>query len=86
MQLCSNNNGKLSQNDHRKINPEARIVLDNDRLCPEKGSWNGCLVIIKIQNLTNWRPKFSLESGIDETINWYRAHPEFQTKSLSYNI
>ena len=70
-----------------KINPEARIVLDNDRLRPEKSEVERLFGDNqKIQNLTNWRPKFSLESGIGETINWYRAHPEFQTKSLSYNI
>ena len=31
----------------------------------------------KIQNITNWQPRFSFEEGIKKTIEWYKKHPEW---------
>jgi UDP-glucose 4-epimerase len=35
------------------------------------------LLVANVGRLTNevgWRPRFSLERGLDETISWWRAH------------
>jgi CDP-glucose 4,6-dehydratase len=30
----------------------------------------------RLRELTGWRPRFSLEDGLERTIEWYREHPE----------
>jgi CDP-glucose 4,6-dehydratase len=30
----------------------------------------------KLRELTGWRPRVDLPSGLDRTLEWYRAHPE----------
>ncbi len=70
-----------------KINPSAKIILDNNRLRPKKSEVERLFGDNKkIKKLTNWKQAYNLESGLQETIQWYKAHPEFQTKSLTYNI
>jgi len=59
----------------RQINPSARIVCDEQRLRPEKSEVNrllGCSE--KIRRLTNWRPGYTLEQGLSETISFLREN------------
>jgi CDP-glucose 4,6-dehydratase len=30
----------------------------------------------RLEALTGWRPRFDLEAGLRETVEWYRAHPQ----------
>lgn len=61
--------GQLAKELIRQINPAAAIVCDEERLRPEKSEVNrllGCNE--KIMRLTNWKPQYSLEEGLKETI------------------
>lgn len=65
--------GQLADEMIRQINPNARIVCDEQRLRPEKSEVNrllGCNE--KIMRLTEWRQKYSFEEGIAETIEFLR--------------
>lgn len=65
--------GQLAEELIRQMNPKARIVCDEERLRPEKSEVNrllGCNE--KIMRLTNWRPQYSLEKGLGNTINFLR--------------
>ncbi|MCM1154911.1 MAG: NAD-dependent 4,6-dehydratase LegB [Roseburia sp.] len=57
----------------RQINPNARIVCDEERLRPEKSEVNrliGCNE--KIMRLTDWKPQYSLEEGLKNTIDFLK--------------
>lgn len=78
--------GELAEEIIRQINPDARIVCDEQRLRPEKSEVNrllGCNE--KIRKLTAWNPQYSFEKGIEETIKWLRSHMSYY-KSEIYNV
>lgn len=78
--------GDLANEIIRQINPSAKIVCDEERIRPEKSEVNrllGCND--KIKELTNWTPKYSLQQGIEETIDWMRHHMD-SYKADIYNI
>lgn len=55
----------------QKINPDANIMCEEQRLRPEKSEVNRLLGDNqKITGLTCWTPKHSLEEGLDKTIQW----------------
>ena len=65
--------GELAQELIRQINPEARIICDEQRLRPEKSEVNrllGCNE--KILRLTDWKPQYSFEEGLAETIKFLK--------------
>ena len=65
--------GQLAEELIRQINPQARIICDEARLRPEKSEVNrllGCNE--KILRLTDWKPRYSLEEGLKETIDFLR--------------
>lgn len=72
----------------QQINPDARIVSDVQRLRPEKsevfrlyGSNE------KIKQYTGWQPKYTLATGLAETINWFKNPDNLrQYKAGIYNI
>ena len=64
--------GKLAQNLIDLINPEAKIVIDPQRIRPEKSEVNRLFGSNqKIKALTNWTQKYSFEDGLKETIDWF---------------
>jgi len=70
----------------RQINPRARIVCDEDRLRPEKSEVNRLLGSNeKIKRLTGWQPRYTLEQGLAETIDFLRHNLE-KYKTDIYNI
>ena len=78
--------GQLAKELIRQINPEAEIICDEERLRPEKSEVNrllGCNE--KILRLTDWRPKYSLEEGLKETICFLRDNMD-KYKADLYNI
>jgi len=55
------------------INPNARIVIDRQRLRPEKSEVERLLGSNeKLKKLTGWIPQYSLDEGLTETIEWFK--------------
>lgn len=78
--------GELAEEIIKQINPRAEIICDDQRLRPEKSEVNRLLGSNeKIRKLTEWRPKYSFQQGIAETIAWMRNNLE-SYKSDIYNI
>lgn len=78
--------GRLVDELIRQINPNARTICDEQRIRPEKSEVErllGCNK--KIAQLTGWRPQYTFEQGIGETIEWFRSHLD-SYKSDVYNI
>ncbi|MDO3642482.1 NAD-dependent 4,6-dehydratase LegB [Mucilaginibacter sp. L3T2-6] len=80
--------GDLAQELINQLNPHARILTDTQRLRPEKsevfrlyGSNQ------KLQENTNWKPSYTLEQGLAETIKWFSdASNLSRYKADIYNI
>ena len=67
--------GELAEELIRQINPNAKIVCDGQRLRPEKSEVNrllGCNE--KITRLTDWKPQYTFEEGIAETVDFLRRN------------
>lgn len=65
--------GQLADELISQINPNAKILCDEQRLRPEKSEVNRLLGNNeKIQKFTNWKPKYSLEQGLSETIEFLK--------------
>ena len=78
--------GELAEEIIRQINPKAKIVCDEQRLRPEKSEVNRLLGSNeKIKRLTDWNPEYSLEQGIEETIEWLKQNIN-RYKTDIYNI
>lgn len=78
--------GDLAREIIGQINPDAKIVCDEERLRPEKSEVNRLLGSNeKIRALTSWSPKYSFEQGIAETIEWIRGNLD-KYKADIYNI
>ena len=78
--------GDLAQEIISQINPNARIVCDEQRLRPEKSEVNrllGCNT--KIKELTDWKQQYTFEQGIAETIAWIRTHMDAYKTDI-YNV
>lgn len=78
--------GQLAQELIRQINPNAQIICDGERLRPKKSEVNrllGCNE--KIMRMTDWKPQYSLEEGLQETIAFLRDHLE-KYKVDIYNL
>ena len=78
--------GDLANELIQQINPEAKIVCDEQRLRPEKSEVNRLLGSNqKIRQLTDWRPRYSFESGLAETIDFLRLNMN-RYKTDIYNV
>ena len=78
--------GELAQLLIDKINPNAKIICDEERLRPEKSEVNrllGCND--KIHELTKWTQKYTFEQGIEETIEFLKANMD-KYKPDIYNL
>ena len=80
--------GDLAQIIIDKINPTAKIILDQERIRPEKSEVERLFGSNqKIKSLTNWEQKYSFENAIDETIEWFKIEKNLlQYKSHIYNV
>jgi NAD dependent epimerase/dehydratase len=71
-----------------KINPKAKIITDNIRIRPEKSEvfrLFGSNEKLKLN--TDWQQRFSLEKGLDETIEWFSIKENLDKyKSEIYNL
>ncbi|MBO5618012.1 NAD-dependent 4,6-dehydratase LegB [Pseudobutyrivibrio sp.] len=78
--------GQLAEELIRQINPNARIICDEDRLRPEKSEVNRLLGSNqKILQLTDWKPQYTFEQGLAETIAFLRENLD-KYKVDIYNI
>jgi len=70
------------------INPTAKIISDDVRLRPEKSEVERLLGSAeKIKSLTSWRPKFNLDDGLKQTIEWFRNTENLKNyKADIYNV
>lgn len=78
--------GELAEELIRQINPNARIVCDEERLRPEKSEVNRLLGSNeKILRLTEWMPQYTFEQGLAETIAFLKGNMD-KYKVDIYNI
>lgn len=67
--------GELANELILQINPNAKIVCDEQRLRPEKSEVNRLLGSNeKILRLTEWKPQYTFKQGITETIEFLREN------------
>ena len=80
--------GDLAQKLIDQIHPSARIVTEEQRLRPDKSEVRRLFGSNqKIQRLTDWRPEYSLDQGLAETVAWFREPKNLsQYKHDIYNI
>ncbi len=78
--------GQLAQELIRQINPNAKIICDEQRKRPVKSEVNRLLGSNqKILELTNWVPEHTFEEGLAETIAFFE-HNLNKYKTDIYNI
>lgn len=78
--------GALAQELIKQINPNAEIVCDKERLRPAKSEVNRLLGSNeKLKRLTGWEPRYRLEQGLGETIEFMRQNLE-RYKAEQYNV
>jgi len=67
--------GQLAQELVDQINPQARIICDEQRLRPDKSEINRLLGSNeRVRELTGWEPKYSLKEGLAETIAFLKEN------------
>ena len=67
--------GDLAKEIIGQINPNAKIVCDEQRLRPEKSEVNRLLGSnAKLKELTDWKQQYTFAEGIAETIKWMRGN------------
>lgn len=78
--------GDLANEMIRQINPNAKIITEDIRLRPEKSEVNRLLGSNeKIMRLTDWKPQYTLEQGLAETIEFLKNNMD-SYKTDIYNI
>lgn len=78
--------GELAREIITQINPQARIVCDEERLRPENSEVNRLLGSNeKIKRLTNWKQQYTFAEGIAETIAWIKNNMD-RFKTDIYNL
>ncbi len=78
--------GDLAAELIRQINPKAKILCDEQRLRPEKSEVNRLLGNNqKIMRLTAWKPQYTFEQGLEETIAFLKDNLE-KYKVDIYNL
>ena len=78
--------GQLAMELIRNINPNAQMVHDEQRYRPQKSEVNRLMGSnTKIKSLTNWKPQYSFEQGISETIEFFKNNID-RYKAGIYNI
>jgi len=70
------------------INPKAKIMRDKSRVRPKNSEVERLLGSNeKILNSTNWRPQYSLDKGLKETVKWFSNKKNLSLyKTNIYNV
>lgn len=71
-----------------ELNPDARIVTDNQRLRPEASEVFRLIGDnTLITKLTNWQPRYELDAGLRDTIDWFKQSENLSRyKAWMYNV
>lgn len=78
--------GELATELIRQINPNAQIVCEQQRKRPINSEVNRLLGSNeKIKKLTNWRPRYTFEEGLAETVAFFKNNLD-KYKTDIYNI
>lgn len=80
--------GDLAQKLIDRINPKAKIVTEEQRMRPDKSEVRRLFGSNeKAKKMTGWKPNYSLDQGLDETIAWFSDRKNLSTyKHNLYNI
>ncbi|HBV84737.1 MAG TPA: NAD-dependent dehydratase [Lachnospiraceae bacterium] len=77
---------ELAQRLINEINPDTKIVYDEQRIRPDKSEVNRLMGNNeKIIRLTGWKPQYTFEEGLKNTIEWMKEHIRYY-KTDFYNI
>ncbi len=78
--------GDLAKMIMKLMNAEAEILTDEERIRPEKSEVERLVANAeKAEKLTGWRARYTLEEGLNETINWIKENLEYYKPNI-YNI
>lgn len=78
--------GEVAEELIRQINPQAKIICDEERVRPEKSEVNRLLGSNeKIKRLTDWEPKYTFAEGLSETIDFLRNNLDLYKTDI-YNL
>jgi len=71
-----------------QLDPAVRVVVDNQRLRPDKSEVSRLVGDNrKITRLTSWRPRYDLEAGLRQSIDWFRRPQNLaRYKAWLYNV
>ncbi len=80
--------GQLAERLIRLTKSKARVAKDRQRVRPERSEverlWGSNE---KLYSLTDWRPKWDLESGLKETLVWFKRRENLSRyKACLYNL
>lgn len=78
--------GDLAQKIINLIGKDVKIICDEDRLRPKNSEVNRLWAEnTKIKTLTEWKPKYSLDEGLKETISWIKDNLKYYKTDI-YNV
>ncbi|MDP3395046.1 MAG: SDR family NAD(P)-dependent oxidoreductase [Methanoregula sp.] len=67
--------GELADIIIRQVNPDAKIICEQERIRPDKSEVMELLCDNRLaKDLAGWEPKYSLEEGLSLTIDWMKEH------------
>ena len=71
-----------------QLDPAVRVVVENRRLRPDKSEVSRLVGDNrKITRLTSWRPRYDLEAGLRQSIDWFRRPQNLaRYKAWLYNV
>ena len=70
----------------RIIGEDVKILCDDERIRPEKSEVNRLWADnTKIKQLTDWTPKYTLDQGLEETIEWIKRNINHYKTDI-YNV
>lgn len=80
--------GEIARKIIDQIDPSVKIVVDKKRVRPKKSEVEHLLGSSKkIKKLTGWRPEYSLDRGLRETIGWFRKEENRRSYKVDiYNV
>jgi len=78
--------GDLAKKIFQILKIEGKIISDEDRVRPGPSEVDRlCADVTKAKALIDWEPQFTLEEGLQETVNWIRENKEIYRPEI-YNV